>query len=317
MKSGMRRGTLTAVLVMVLAVSGVLTAAPALAHGTDFFPKEIKLPNGFQPEGISTGRGTSFYVGSLLDGAIYRGDLRTGEGAILVDGVPGTFAAGTEVDSRNRLFVAGGFDSTARIYNAQSGDLIANYVFVAPHSDRPALVNDVVVTRDAAYFTDSSNLYLYVVPLDRQGRPGEYRPLEITGDMEYKDGFNSNGIEASPDGRTLLVVQSNAAKLYSIDAKTGESKQVDLGGEALTDGDGLLRRGNVLYVVQNLSNQITAFRLNRSYTKGTLINTIKDPKFDVPTTAAAFGPFLYAVNARFSTPPTPDTPYNVIRVRAW
>ena len=65
MKSGMRRGTLTAVLVMVLSVSGVQSAAPVLAHGTDFFPKVIDLPNGFQPEGISIGRGTSFYVGSL------------------------------------------------------------------------------------------------------------------------------------------------------------------------------------------------------------------------------------------------------------
>ena len=71
MKSGMRRGTLAAVLVMVLSVSGVQSAAPVLARGTDFFPKVIDLPNGFQPEGISIGRGTSFYVGSLVNGAIY------------------------------------------------------------------------------------------------------------------------------------------------------------------------------------------------------------------------------------------------------
>ena len=318
MKSGMRRGKMTAVLVMVLSVSGVQSAAPVLAHGTDFFPKVIDLPNGFQPEGISIGRGTSFYVGSLVNGAIYRGDVRTGEGAILVRGVTGTQAVGTEVDSRNRLWVAGGQYGTARVYDAQSGELITPEYQFAPGT--PAFVNDVVVTRDAAYFTDSTNPNLYVVSLDRQGRPCKATSLAITGDMKYKTGYNANGIEASPDGRTLLVVQTNTAKLYSIDAKTGVSTLVDLGGVALTDGDGLLRRGNVLYVVQNFSNQITAFRLNRSYTKGTLINTITDKKnFMVPTTVAAFGPFLYAVNARFDiTPPVPpDTTYTVVRVRAW
>jgi sugar lactone lactonase YvrE len=319
MKSGMRRGTLTAVLVMVLAVSGVLSAAPALAHGTDFFPKVIDLPNGFQPEGISIGRGTSFYVGSLVDGAIYRGDVSTGKGAILVKGVAGRQAVGTEVDSRNRLWVAGGQYGTAQVYDAQSGALITpEYQFVKPGT--PAFVNDVVITRDAAYFTDSTNPVLYVVPLDRKGRPGVAKTLPILGEMKYETGFNANGIEASPDGRTLLVVQTNTAKLYSIDAKTGVSNQVVLGGEALTNGDGLLRRGNVLYVVQNLSNQITAYRLNRSYTSATLINTITDKEnFMVPTTVAAFGPFLYAVNARFDiTPPVPpDTTYTVVRVRAW
>jgi hypothetical protein len=29
---------------------------------------------------------------------------------------------------------------------------------------------------------------------------------------------------------------------------------------------------------------------------------------------AAFGSYLYAVNARFTTPPTPDTRYSVIQV---
>ena len=39
------------------------------------FPKIILLPNGWQPEGIASGSGTSFYVGSLADGAIYVGDF--------------------------------------------------------------------------------------------------------------------------------------------------------------------------------------------------------------------------------------------------
>lgn len=42
----------------------------------------IRLPDGFQPEGIAIGRGTTFYAGSMRDGAIYRGDLLTGDGSL-------------------------------------------------------------------------------------------------------------------------------------------------------------------------------------------------------------------------------------------
>ena len=34
---------------------------------------------------------------------------------------------------------------------------------------------------------------------------------------------------------------------------------------------------------------------------------------DVPTTIASFGNALYAVNARFTTPPAPTTTYNIVR----
>ena len=60
------------------AVVSVSTAAPA---GAALLPKVISLPDGFRPEGIATGRGTGFYAGSQVDGAIYRGDLLTGRGA--------------------------------------------------------------------------------------------------------------------------------------------------------------------------------------------------------------------------------------------
>ena len=45
-----------------------------------------------------------------------------------------------------------------------------------------------------------------------------------------------------------------------------------------------------------------------------MIRTITDPAFDVPTTVDDFGKSLYVVNARFTTTPTPDTEYNVVRV---
>jgi sugar lactone lactonase YvrE len=311
-----RRAALTVLGTTVLALVGgaVSAAAPAGAEATrDVFPKVISLPNGWQPEGIATGRGTSFYVGSLRDGAIYRGSVLTGDGSVLVEGSAGQVAVGIEVDRRNRIWVAGGPTGTGRVYDAATGVELASYSFAAAGT---GFVNDVVVTRDAAYFTDSVNPVLYVVPLDRNGQPGAALTLPLTGELEYTTGFNVNGIEASPDGRTLLLVQSNLGLLFTASAQTGVTEQVDLGGASLTNGDGLLRRGNTLYVVRNQRNEIAVIRLGDRYQTGSLVDTITDSFFRVPTTVAAFGPYLYAVNARFGTPPTPDTAYEVVRVLA-
>lgn len=313
----MRRTVFTVlVAVAMVLVGGQAVAQPAAQlHGKGNFPEVIALPNGFAPEGISIGRGTSFYVGSLVDGAIYRGDVRTGKGAVLVPGAAGRVAVGTEVDNHNRLFVAGGPTGAARVYDAASGRLLASYQLTT----RASFINDVVVTRDAAYFTDSVNPVLYVVPLGRGGRlPAAegVRVLPLTGELQYAAGFNANGIEASPDGRTLLVVQSNTASLFTVSARTGVTAKVDLGGFPLTNGDGLLLRGRTLYAVQNQSNQIAVITLDRGYRSGTVTRTITDPDFQVPTTVAAFGSSLYAVNARFGTPVTPDTTYSVVRVSA-
>jgi hypothetical protein len=102
----------------LLAVGAVLSAVSPAASENDPFPEVIQLPTGFRPEGIEVGRGTTFYVGSVANGAIYQGDLRTGTGAILVPGAAGKAATGIELDSRNRLFVAGAATGTATVYNA-------------------------------------------------------------------------------------------------------------------------------------------------------------------------------------------------------
>jgi hypothetical protein len=50
---------------------------------------------------------------------------------------------------------------------------------------------------------------------------------------------------------------------------------------------------------------------------GELVGGISDPAFDVPTTLLGFGKWIYAVNARFSTPPTPTTSYGIVQVTQW
>ncbi|HEY1105612.1 MAG TPA: hypothetical protein VGE78_05635, partial [Agromyces sp.] len=47
---------------------------------------------------------------------------------------------------------------------------------------------------------------------------------------------------------------------------------------------------------------------------GTVVDTITDSDFQVPTTVAKFGKSLFLPNARFDTPPTPTTDYSVVRI---
>ena len=66
------------------------------------------------------------------------------------------------------------------------------------------------------------------------------------------------------------------------------TKQVDLDGELLPNGDGLLLQGGrTLYVVQNRNNQIAVVRLDQSFGSGKVQGSIKNKNFDVPTTVAA------------------------------
>jgi hypothetical protein len=66
--------------------------------------------------------------------------------------------------------------------------------------------------------------------------------------------------------------------------------------------------------VQNQFNQIAVVQLSPDLTSGRIVDTITNSNFQVPTTIARFGNSLYAVNAKFGTPPTPDTEYEVVRV---
>ena len=54
---------------LLLAGILVFTLAGTYSAGAEqVFPKNLALPNGVQPEGIATGRGTDFFVGSLAQG---------------------------------------------------------------------------------------------------------------------------------------------------------------------------------------------------------------------------------------------------------
>jgi sugar lactone lactonase YvrE len=278
------------------------------------FPTRFDLPPGFQPEGIAIDRHGKAYFGSRLDGDIYRADLRTGLGRVISQG-PGTGSLGMKVDQRGRLFVAGAAGGDGRVIDTRTGKVLASYKFTTA---TPTFVNDVILSKDAAWFTDSRQPVLYKVPLGRHGKlpkQSAVRTLPLSGDYKHDAaGTNANGISLTPDGRGLIIVQSVTGLLFRVDPRTGVTKQVNLGGLLMTAGDGLLRSRDTLYVVQNRLNQIAVLDLNNSGTRGRQLRTITSADFDIPTTAAFFGKRIYLPNARFSTPPTPTTPYWVTAV---
>lgn len=141
--------------------------------------------------------------------------------------------------------------------------------------------------------------------------------IPITGAFQYDDDpatNEANGIVALPWKNQLLVVQSRTGKLFRVDGSTGVSVEVPITGGPLTNGDGLLLIGRALFVVQNRLNQIAVVKLGRDYASGEVTQTITSPLFRVPTTLAASRFGIYTVNARFGTPATPTTDYDVVRV---
>jgi hypothetical protein len=289
--------------IAVLVLALLVPAAPAGSGAQSSIP----LPDEWRPEGIASGKSDRFYVGSIPLGAVYSGSYRTGEGAVLVPPHLGRNHTGLKVDTRfDRLFVAGGASKGIYVYDARTGADVAS--FALPDA---GFVNDVVLTHNAAYFTDSLVEQLYRVGIRRNGELTAPERVTYSGDLVFTDGFNANGIETLRGGRRLVVVKSNTGQLYRVDGRSGLTHEIEL-DRPVPNGDGLLRRGHTLYVVQNRLNQIAAVKLDDRERSGEVRRLITDPRFDVPTTIAPFKDFIYAVNTRFDLPDEEDD--DIVRV---
>ena len=299
---------------IILVSTAVLALAASAAFAQAVYPKKIALPDGFAPEGLEIGNGNTFYVGSVANGAVRVGNLRTGTTQPLVEGIPNQRSAtGIEYD-RGRLWVSGASFGNALVYDARSGRLEKEIPLATGTGG--TFVNDAVTTARAVYFTDSQRPVIYKVTMTQTGAPGAVSTIPLGGDYQHVAGaFNLNGIVATASGRTLIAVQSAARKLYAIDPNTGVAKLIDLGGYNLVNGDGLLLHGRTLYVVQNRSNMVAVFELSPDLTRATLLRAITDPQhLDVPTTIDRAGARLYVVNARFGTTTPTDRAYHVVRL---
>lgn len=276
--------------------TGIATAAS--------FPETITLPGATSAEGIATGTGSSFFAGDLFKGDIFRGDLRSGAASLFIDAPDGRMALGMKVDIRNNLlFVAGGFTGQAYVYDARTGDDVAVLQLADPTLG--TAINDVIVARGAAWFTESFHPHLYRVPIGADGSIGTPEMLVVSGPAAHLSGdFNMNGIAASPNGKTLIVAHSGDGTLYTVNPETGESAAI--AGADVPFVDGILFEAGRLWAVQNFLNQVTELKLSSDLSSATVTGVITSPSFQVPTTVARHGSRLALVNAKFDTgfPPT-------------
>ena len=296
----------------VVVLSAATVASGIAQSDSTRFPDLIQLPADFGPEGIAAGPGHTFYVGSIASataGQILVGDLRTGSFTQLV-APTGRFAAGMKFDARSGyLFVAGGTSGRATVYHAGTGAEVAFYQFLPPGVSG---INDVVVTREAAYFTDTTRPFLGRVALAQNGQPGDGAliPLPanfgVRGPCTVGPSPRGNGIAATPDGDHLILVHMSEGRLYLVDATTHTLVSIPItggdfaGGAALCSTDGILLEGHTLYAVQAALNRVAVVDIGPDYLSGEVTGYITEPfasdsALQTPTTIARFGNSLYAV----------------------
>jgi len=298
------------------------------------FPKIVNtLPDSY-PEGFAIGKGHTAYNGSPL-GSIYKVDLRSGQGEVLVPVQdPDPFTAcvilGMRVDPRtNYLFIAGCFNGNAFVYDADTGALIMEY-FLTPAFT--GVVNDLTITKDAVYFTDSFRPVLYRLPLSENGGISldssgiTEIPLPAEFELDINSDFccGGNGIVSTPNGKTLIIGHSNLAQLYRVDPATGDVDPIVLDTPLAGFLDGFAMQGDTLYIMTPYDppgppdsiDGIQVVELDKGNLSGTLVEIITDPDLDGVASGAIFGNSLYVNNARyvlfdlfFPGPFPPDTQY--------
>jgi hypothetical protein len=307
---------------MLLAMAVIVTVAlnrSVPAHEIDqtervIWPDLIPIAVGLEPEGIEMGKGTDFFVGAdcwsgnlANAGAIYQGNLVTGEGRIIVPPT-GKPIAGLSYDARtDYLYAATGFSSGfsgpwweqgVKVYAATSGRLLGEIIF-----GDDIVANDVLVTEKAVYCTDSVSTTLYKIPLEDDGKifSSSFEKIEMTGFVMDPSGFNANGLVGDFDGRQLVIVNITTGVLYLVDTETGAASPIVVEGEerVFPDGDGLYMEGRTLYIMQNFSQKIAVVELSEDLTQGTFVTNLVSDQFAIPTTITGFGNCIYAINTSF------------------
>jgi Cu-Zn family superoxide dismutase len=290
-----RRPATSLALAALLAGSALAAAGPAAAHR---LPGAYDLPaDGIRLEGIGVDQraGVLYVSATNQSGAIYRGALGSDQLTAWVAPAPGNDGRGITVDRRGRVYVAGGPSAELRIF-APDGTLVAELPAAAG-----AFLNDVALGPDGAvYVTDSR---LPIIWRATEG-PGGWRLeawLDVSPTITYTPSttdFDLGGIVATPGGRYLVVAQGNVGALWRIDLATRAIHPVAV-PTPLVNTDGLVLRGDTLYVVQNFTRQISTLALDDHWMTATAVAVTPTPATRTFTTAKLAGGSLLAVDSTF------------------
>jgi hypothetical protein len=107
-----------------------------------------------------------------------------------------------------------------------------------------SLIDDVALTKGGAWFTDSFQARLYFVPVSGAGVPGStFRTLALSGPAADTGGeVNLNGIQATANGKTLIVAHPTTAQLYTVDPASAA-----IAGVSVPNVDGILLEAGRLW----------------------------------------------------------------------
>lgn len=279
-------------------VLSLLPATAAQAKTIDY-----DLPrSGVLLEGIGLAPdGETFYVSGVNDGGdVYRGEVGEEELDLWYDGTD-TTGRGIDVDDEGLVYVAGGPTGTVRIFDA-SGTLLATVA----NGTAGSFLNDLWVGPDGSvYVTDSS---LPIIWRITEGPTGwRIEPwLDVSPTIAYTaptTDFDLGGIVTTRDDDALLTSQGTTGQLWRIDLATQEIVEVDLGGDAIPNADGIVLKGNRLWVVQNFTRQVSMFTLDSDAESARLRRIQETPDDQTLTTAKLTKGRLLAVDSQFGFPP--------------
>ncbi len=301
---------------VLLAAAIIVTATlstTTLAHEIDqtrrvICPDLLPIPVGFEADGIELGKDQDFFVGSMSfsgnltnAGAIYKGNLATGEGQLLVPPT-GKQVIGLSYDARTDYLYAAtghldGLEEGVKVYAGSSGRLLGEIIF-----GDGMVINDVLVTDTGVYCTDSLSTTLYKIPLENDGKvfSSAAERIEMTG-FEMAEGLNANGLVGDFDGKELVVVNVSTGVLYLVNTETGAASPLNIQGDEqlFGNGDGLYMDGRTLYIMRNFAQKIAVVDLSDDLTQGTFIKNLVSDDFAIPTTIIGFGNCIYAINTHY------------------
>jgi Cu-Zn family superoxide dismutase len=269
--------------------------------GAAVFPESV---------GVDVATGDA-YVGSLADGTIYR--LAAGGGVEVFSeaGAGGrTSVAGVKVDSRQRLWVAGGYDGTLLVYDLADGSLLAQRDVGA----RPSCVNDIAFGSDGeAYVTDSLVAALFRVDAESLALEPWIDLAEQ--EVPWPDGLNFNGIILTADAQHLVACQTNLGRFWRVTLSTGHVDEVTLDGGPLEHCDGLAAAGSRLFVAVNARNEVAQVDLAADGGSGRVERVIRCDAFAFPTAVAVLPERLLVVNGQLDKMGgDPTLPFTVVSI---
>ena len=295
----------TTTLVATATFGALMALTPAWAQsGVRILP----LPEAAAyPEGVTVDPATgAIYTNSANTGVVFRIDPETGAVVQVADPLglgdssparPVSVALGLKADGQGRLWVAGARTGSMHVVDIATGQRLAR--FATPQG--PWLINDVALTSDAAYFTDTLRPLLWRVSRDSIADAVLEPWLSFEGTvLEYGEDPNLNGIVASPDGRYLIVVLMKTGRLFRINTRTREVSAIDTGDSTLDGGDGLALVGRRLFLVRQSAGEVVALDLSIDLTAAVEAKRIKPTELAWPATVAVRGDRLIVANSQLN-----------------